>query len=91
QTVGKAAGRRADVKRNLIFNVDGELTQGLFEFEAAAADVERRSLDTDLSTEIDQATDFGHGLIIDEDFASDNFAPAFFPAANQLALDQEKI
>jgi hypothetical protein len=64
------------------------LAQCLFEFEPAATDVGGRSLDTNLSPVIDQATGFGNGLIIDENFAGNNFTPAFFAAGNQPTLYQ---
>ena len=44
QTVGKAPGGRADVKRSFVFDLNGELDERLFELDAAAADIGSRRL-----------------------------------------------
>lgn len=88
QAVGKAAGGGADIEGDEAGDVDFEVVEGAFEFEAAAADIAWGFFDAEDGVEGDEGAGFEAGLIIDEDLAGEDEAFGLFAGGAEALLHE---
>jgi hypothetical protein len=91
QAIRKSPGRGTHIEGGFAANIDTEFPEGFFQLETASAHIARGCFNADCGTGIDQAAGLGDELIVNQNLAGKDFAPAFFSAADQLASDQQKI
>ena len=91
EAVGETAGGSADIEGDEAGDVDVEVVQGAFEFEAAAADVARGFFDAEDGVEGNEGAGFEAGLIVDEDLAGEDEAFGLFAGGAEALLNESLI
>jgi hypothetical protein len=86
EAVGEAAGGGTDIEADEAGDIDVEVVQGAFEFEAAAADVAWGFFDPEDGVEGDEGAGFEAGLIIDENLAGEDEAFGLFAGGAKALL-----
>jgi hypothetical protein len=91
QTIGKAAGGRAQIHGGLARDRELKMLEGVFEFVAAATDVFLRRGERELIRGGDGIARFPGGVAVDERLAGHDGALGLFAAFTNAAIDQGLI
>ena len=90
--VGEAAGGGADVRTGEAIDGDGEGLEGVFEFEAATADVTKVTTEkADDGIRSDRCSGLVDFLLVDEDATGEDEGLRTLAAGDQCAVDEELV
>ena len=91
QTIGKTAGRRADIEAGLARRIDLEKIQRAFELQPATAHVSFLFADVDRTVGRDASARLVHALPVDEHGARQNRPLRFLAGWEKSAIDEQVI